>query len=99
MAPTCSATGPRRLSTAAFLDPPRPGALFNRSAPSRRCSTAAADSAPASRSLNGNPSALAMSAPRATHSAIGDVACDIYSKCDKEYLRATTKTTLGIPTA
>eukprot|EP00959_Pyramimonas_sp_CCMP1952_P324504 6792159-Pyramimonas_sp.AAC.1 len=77
MAPTSSATGPCLLSNAAFRAPPLPGALCSKSAPSRRCSTATADRAPASRSPNGNPSARVISAPRASHSARVGVACDI----------------------
>eukprot|EP00959_Pyramimonas_sp_CCMP1952_P034183 716317-Pyramimonas_sp.AAC.1 len=81
--PTCSATGPRLLSSAALRAPPLPGALCSKSAPSRRYSTTTADKAPASRSPNGNPSVREISAPRASHSASVDVASDILANCKK----------------
>eukprot|EP00959_Pyramimonas_sp_CCMP1952_P211110 4418393-Pyramimonas_sp.AAC.2 len=81
--PTSSATGPHLLRSAALHAPPLPGALCSKSAPSRRCSTATADKAPASRSPNGNPSVHEISAPRASHSARVDVASDILANCEK----------------
>ena len=79
------ATAPRLLRCAALRTPPLPGALCSKSAPSRRCSASTVDKAPASRSLNGNPSVRETSAPRATHSAKVDVASDIFAIVKNNY--------------
>eukprot|EP00959_Pyramimonas_sp_CCMP1952_P256929 5368011-Pyramimonas_sp.AAC.1 len=62
--PAYSATGPCLLAWAALRAPPLPGALYSKSAPSRRCATTTEDKASASRSPNGKPSLREISAPR-----------------------------------